>query len=276
MNFNFKTAAAAILTVTLAASVAYASDAPAPKKHVATKKVAAPKPPSVQDQIKELRDALDAQGNKINTLQTDLSNKDAQLKRAEQEAAEAKAEAAKAEADATAQQQGIVSNAAAVTTLQTTVTDLKGNQASLATTVSDETAKIKKAIENPSTLHYKGITFTPYGFFNGDSMWRSHATGGEEATPWSSIPYESADSYSMTEMALSGRQSRVGFIAEGKVSWGTLRANLEGDFLGVGTTSNDNQSTSYIFRQRIASAEAETNSHWTISGGQGWSLATED
>jgi hypothetical protein len=80
----------------------------------------------------------------------------------------------------------------------------------------------------------------------------------------------------MTEMALTGRQSRVGFITEGKVSWGTLRANFEGDFLGVGTTSNDNQSTSYIFRQRIASAEAETNSHWTISGGQGWTLATED
>jgi hypothetical protein len=80
----------------------------------------------------------------------------------------------------------------------------------------------------------------------------------------------------MSEMALTGRQSRVGFIAEGKVSWGTLRANLEGDFLGVGTTSNDNQSTSYIFRQRIASAEAETNSHWTFSGGQGWTLATED
>ena len=51
---------------------------------------------------------------------------------------------------------------------------------------------------------------------------------------------------------------------------------LEGDFLGVGTTSNDNQSTSYIFRQRIALAEAETNSHWTFSGGQGWTLATEN
>src|SRR5580658_180767 len=123
MNVNFKTAASAILTVALVATAAYASDpAPKPRKHVATKKAATPKPPSVQDQIKELRDALDAQGNKINSLQTDLSAKDAQLKRAEQEASEAKAEAAKAEADATAQQQSIVTNAAAVTTLQTTVT----------------------------------------------------------------------------------------------------------------------------------------------------------
>jgi hypothetical protein len=57
---------------------------------------------------------------------------------------------------------------------------------------------------------------------------------------------------------------------------GTIRAYLEGDFLGVGTTSNDNQSTSYLFRQRVVSAEAETNSRWTFSGGQGWTLATED
>ncbi len=80
----------------------------------------------------------------------------------------------------------------------------------------------------------------------------------------------------MSETYLSGRQSRVGFIAEGKANWGTMRAYFEGDFLGVGTTSNDNQSTSYLFRQRIALAEAETNSHWTFSGGQGWTLATEN
>ena len=276
MNFKLTTAAAAILTVTLAASVAYAQDAPTPKKQAVAKKSKTPPAPSVADQIQELRQALEAQGNKINSLQTDLSNKDVLLKKAEQEAAEAKVEAAKAVAASSAQQQALVDNTAAVTTLQTTVTDLKGNQASLASTVSDETAKIKKSIDNPANLHFKGITITPYGFFNGESMFRTHATGGEEATPWSSIPYESADSYSMSEMALTGRQSRVGFIAEGKVSWGTMRAILEGDFLGVGTTSNDNQSTSYIFRQRIASIEAETNSHWTFSGGQGWTLAAEN
>jgi len=36
-----------------------------------------------------------------------------------------------------------------VTTLQTSVTDLKANAVSLATTVSDETAAIKKSINSP-------------------------------------------------------------------------------------------------------------------------------
>jgi hypothetical protein len=80
----------------------------------------------------------------------------------------------------------------------------------------------------------------------------------------------------MSEMAITGRQSRIGVNLEGKVSWGTLRAYFEADFLGVGTTSNGNQSNSYVFRQRIAEAEAETNSHWTFSGGQGWSLVAEN
>jgi hypothetical protein len=96
------------------------------------------------------------------------------------------------------------------------------------------------------------------------------------ATPWSAIPFEHADAYSMTEMFLSARQSRIALTAEGKTSWGTMRAIFEGDFMGAGTTSNDNQSTSYLFRQRIVLGEVETNSHWTVSGGQGWTLATEN
>ena len=198
------------------------------------------------------------------------------MKKAEQAASDAEVTAAKAQAAAANQNKAVEDNTAAVTTLESAVTGLKANQTSLAITFSDETSKIKKAIESPTVLHFKGIALVPYGFFNGESAYRTHATGGEEATPWSSIPYEHADSYSMSETMLSGRQSRIGLNMEGKVGWGTVRAYLEGDFLGAGATSNDNQSTSYIFRQRIASAEVETNNHWTFSGGQGWTLATED
>jgi hypothetical protein len=269
--------AAAILTASLIASYAFASDAPPPvKKHPVTKKAKAPAKPSVEDQLQTLRQALESQGAQINNLKSDLAEKDARLKKAEQAASDAEAAASRAQAAAATQNQAVADNAAAVTTLEGAVTGLKANQTSLAVTVSSETAKIKTQIENPTVLHFKGIMLVPYGFFNGESVYRTHATGGEEATPWSSLPYEHADSYSMSEMMLTGRQSRIGLNMEGKVSWGTIRATLEGDFLGVGTTSNDNQSTSYIFRQRIASAEAETNNHWTFSGGQGWTLAAEN
>jgi hypothetical protein len=246
------------------------------KKHNVAAKIKTPRPPTVEEQIQTLRQQLENQASQIDNLKTGMAEKDARLQKAEQAAADAQAAASKAEAATQDQQSAATENTVAVTTLQSAVTGLRANQASLAANVSDETVKIRKAIENPAILHYKGITLTPYGFFNGESVYRTHATGGEMPTPWSAIPYEHADSYSLSEMYISGRQSRVGLMTEGKTSWGTMRAYFEGDFLGVGTTSNDNQSTSYIFRQRLALAEAETNSHWTFSGGQGWTLATEN
>jgi len=276
MKCKFQAIATAIAAAGFIASFAYASDPPSSTaKRAATSTSKKPAAPTVEEQIQSLRQALENQASQIEILKSGMTAKDELLKRAEQEAADAKAAAARAEAAAEGQQQALTENATAVTALQTAVSSVKGSQAALVASVADETAKIKKAVENPTTLRYKGIALSPYGFFNGESVYRTHATGGEEATPWSSIPYEHADSYGLSEFFLTGRQSRLGINMEGKLPWGTIRATVEGDFLGVGTTSNDNQSNSYIFRQRIALAEAETNSHWTFSGGQGWTLAME-
>ena len=119
-------------------------------------------------------------------------------------------------------------NATAVTTLQTTVTDLKGNQASLAATVSDETAKIKKDIESPNVLHYKGISLTPGGFTAGETVYRTKATGGDIPTAFNALPYEGADAYSLSEFYGSARQSRVSLMAEGKTKLGHPARLLRG------------------------------------------------
>jgi len=274
MNFKITTAVA-LLAAGFVVSTACAQDASVPqpeKKHTATKKAKTPPPPTVAEQIQSLRQELEGQ---INGLKSNLAEKDAQLKQAQQTAADAQAAAAKAQAAANAQNQAVTDNAAAVSTLQSTVTDLKGNQASLATTVSDETSKIKKDISNPSVLHYKGISLTPGGFLAAETVYRAKATGGDIPTAFSSIPYESADAYKLSEFYGSARQSRISLLAEGKVNWGTLRGYFEGDFLGTGITSNNNQSNSYVFRQRILYAEAKTNSNWTVAAGQLWSLGTE-
>jgi hypothetical protein len=285
MKFKLQIAAAAMLAVCVVASYGQTGNAKPPvKKHVATHKTEAPAPvevkklrapaePSVADQIQELRHDLEGQ---INDLKNDLAVKDAQLKQAQQAAAAAQASAAKAQAAAEAQQQAVTDNAAAVSTLQSSVTDLKGNQASLATTVSDATTQIKKDFENPKALRYKGITLTPGGYLAAETVYRTKATGGDIPTAFSAIPYEGADAYSLSEFFGSARQSRATLMAEGKTSWGTLRGYYEADWLGTGITSNNNQSNSYVLRQRVLWAQAETNNHWAFTGGQLWSLATED
>jgi Skp family chaperone for outer membrane proteins len=280
MKRTLYAAAAAILAASLVVAQAQTSNTPstshsasAAKRHAPVRKPAAPPAPSVADQIQALRTEMQTQ---IDSLRSDLSAKDAQLRQAQQDAADARVAANKAEADAQAQQQTFTANASAVDTLQSTVSDLKANQLSLATTVSDETTTLKKAINNPDSLHYKGITLTPGGFAAGETVWRSKATGGDIPTAFSSLPYEGADAYSLSEFYGSARQSRLSLMAQGNVPWGKLTGYWEADWLGTGITSNNNQSNSYVLRQRVIWGQAATNNGWAFTGGQLWSLATED
>jgi len=204
MNIRFKIAAAAILAVSFVACYGQTSEPNATSQKDTSAKKA--KAPTVEEQIQALRDEMQSQ---IDSLKSELAGKDEQLKMAQQAAAAAQTSANKAEADATAQQQAVTDNAAAVSTLQSSVTDLKGTQASLATTVSDETANIKKSIANPSALHYKGVNLTPGGYLAGETVYRTRATGGDIPTAFSSIPYEGADAYSLSEFYGSARQSRM-------------------------------------------------------------------
>ncbi len=48
------------------------------------------------------------------------------------------------------------------------------------------------------------------------------------------------------------------------------------DFLGTGTSSNNNQSNSYVLRQRQIWGQAATHGGFAVTGGQMWSLVTED
>ncbi len=232
-----------------------------------------PPPPTVEEQIQALRQEMQGQ---INGLKDDLAAKDAALKQAQQAAADAQASAAKAEAAASSENQAVVDNAAAVGTLQSTVTDLKGNEVSLATTVSDETSKIKKAIDSPEALHYKGITLSPQGsFLAAETVDRTAATGGGLNTQFTGIPLQFADAAQLSEFQGTGRQSRLALKAVGKLPYMTMTGYYEMDWLGAGITSNNNQSNSYVLRQRQLWADAKLTSGWDFSGGQGWSLAAE-
>jgi len=276
MKLRLVVAAAALLATGLTFSTVQAAESAKSTPHHAAKKTKAAAKPSIEDQLNALRQELSNQAGKIESLKQGLDAKDAQLKKAEAEAVEARTEANKTAAALASQQEATTSNSAAVSTLEAAVKEVKGSQSSFETATKAQGAELKKAIESPSVLHYKGVILTPTGFFNGESYYRTHATGGDLPTAFSSIPYEHADAYSLSEAGISGRQSRFGFIAEGKIGWGTVRAMMEADFLGAGTTSNNNQSSSYLLRQRLMMAELETASGWTFSAGQGWSLAAEN
>ena len=272
MNLRLRAAVVAILAASLVSTYAYASDAapPAKKHHRAAAK---PKGPTTEEQIQALRQEMQTQ---IDSLKNNLSEKDAQLQQAKQAAADAQAAAARAQQAAEAGQTAVNQNQSAVDTLNSTVKDLKGNQASLATTISDESAAIKKSLANPETIHFKGADLSFTGsFIAAETVWRQGATGGGLNTQFTGVPLNHSDAAQLSEFFGAGRQSRLAFKATGKLDNVTLSGYYEMDWLGTGITSNNNQSNSYVLRQRQLWADAKLNNGWDFSGGQGWSLATE-
>jgi hypothetical protein len=257
--------------VLLLAASSLAQTAPAKKK---TTTKAATGTVSAAD-VQALKDALAAQQQQIHELKAEMQRRDAALQQAQQQMQDAQAAAASAQAkaDQAAQQAG--QQQQAVADLKTDVSDMKQNATNAALSLQETQKNIQSSLENPVALHYKGITITPVGFLAAETVWRSHALGSDINTPFNSIPFDGAAQSHLSEFFGSGRQSRVGFLAEGALSNFTMRGYVEADFLSAGVTSNNNQSNSYSLRQRQAWGQAALNSGWTFTGGQMWSLVTE-
>lgn len=245
-------------------------------------KSAAAKPAKHKTQ-QQLEQDLEQLNEKYEQLSKDMAEMKAEAAKREAELAAANklAKTAQHEAELEAQQtktrqedtlEKVAKQEAAVATLQTAVTDLKGSTVSLAENID---ASVKQAAA-PDAIPFLGIKIRPGGFVAGETVDRQHGTGGDVNTQFTGIPFSGTTAGQLSEFNASGRQSRVSLLAEGHLSHGgTLRGYYEGDFLSAGITSNDNQSNSYTFRQRQAWAQSELASGWIFTAGQMWSLATE-
>jgi len=280
MKIQLKTLATLALVSAMSAGLAQTtasgttSTSSTTHKKTATRKPAPPKKPSVESQIQSLRDEMQTQ---IQQLRQQLNDRDQQLQQAQQAAAAAQAAAAQAQQQAAQQSATLTENTTAVSNLQGAVSDLKTNNTSLATTIQESQAKVEKQITNPDVIHFKGVTLSPTGsYLAGETVYRTHATGGDIPTAFNALPYEHADAYALSEFYGTSRQSRVALMAEGKTGSATLRGYYEADWLGTGISSNNNESNSYVFRQRVLWGQAALNNGWAFTGGQLWSLATED
>ncbi len=229
-----------------------------------------------EKQIRELREKLAEQQGEINSLKTDKSTSESQLSTAQQTAADAQAQAATAATAAAAAQTSAAAAASKADAVSSSVTDLKSTTAGLTDTVLNTQKKVQEELDSPSTIHYKGITITPVAFAAFEGVWRQHAVNSDINTPLNSIPLPSANEGHVSELNFSGRQSRLGGLFSGDAGNYKLSGYFEMDFLGTGTSSNNNQSNSYVMRQRQIWAQAAYKGGFTVTGGQMWSLVTED
>ncbi len=231
--------------------------------------------PSTAEQLRELRQMLQNQQQQIQSLQNQLAVRDQQVQQAQQAATQAQSQAADASAKATEAQSTQAQTATQVEALNTTVKDVKANNQNIAETIQAEQKRVGE-VENPPAIRFKGITLSPTGsFLAAETVYRTRGMGADINSQLTGTPFSGAPNAHLSEFNATGRQSRAALLAEGKVGSFTARGYYEGDFLSAGVTSNDNQSNSYTFRQRQAWGQVETESGWTLTGGQQWTLATE-
>src|SRR5271156_5194953 len=270
---------AVMLSMALAGSVVAAQAqqeaAPAKAKSSPKKTVAKKDGPTVSDQLGEMKQAIDAQQQAIKQLTDLVQSRDQKIQQLEQRLDQSQALATQAQTNANTAVAQTAAEQQAVMALKSDVTDLKTTATSSAMTLQETQKSVKDALENPVAIRYKGITITPGGFLAGESVYRNHATGGD-ATAFNSIFMPGSGANAVSEFYGSGRQSQINMLAEGKLANVKLSGYYEADFLGAAPTSNNNQTNSYVLRQRQAWAAAALDNGWTFTGGQMWTLLTEN
>ena len=243
-----------------------------PAKPEAAKKNSDRTSASFEAELEELRHRLESQQEELQLLREQLAKRDRQMEDAREAAGGANAQAAKSSnegARSTAAVNGIEAS------LSASASNPQPNSAAPKATATGQSDPKKAPEETPASIRYKGVTITPGAFLAAEAVFRTRAVIADVNTPFNTIPYPGNSQSKVTEFNASGRSSRWSLLVEGKAKNVSLTGYYEADFLSAATTSNNNQSNSYSFRQRQAFGQASLSSGWTFTGGQMWSLVTE-
>ena len=127
---------------------------------------------------------------------------------------------------------------------------------------------------SPLAFHIGGADFTPGGFMDFATAWRSVNVGSGVATSFAGVPMSNTAAGRIQEFRSSAANSRVTLtITEHPTKNLTVTGYLEGDFYGNQPTSLFVTSNANTFRMRHFWASA-AKGKWEVLGGQTWPLLT--
>jgi hypothetical protein len=273
--------AALTLSLFLTSGIAFA-DSPKdtdakPAKNAEPAKTAEKSNSAIAAEIEELRQTLQSQQEQLQLLKEELAKRDRQIDEAREAAAAANSRASEANVKAS---EAVTTNAAAGSASRAISNNAVVNSAGdpiVAQQASDpKDPKSKPTEDGPGSIRYKGVTLTPGGFIAAETVFRTRATSADINTPFNSIPFSGNSLSRVSEFNFTARQSRPTVLVETNIGPTKVTGYFEADFLGAGTTSNNRQTNSYVFRQRQIWAQVAFDSGLSITGGQMWSLATEN
>ena len=128
--------------------------------------------------------------------------------------------------------------------------------------------------EEPTTIHFKGLTLTPGGFLEGTMLVRTRNQNADIANSYSAIPLNGSSNAKLSEFRGTARNSEFSVLVQGPAGDTKLKGYVEADFLGAAPTANYVESNSWTPRLRQLWVQLNTPSGWTITSGQTWSLLT--
>jgi hypothetical protein len=237
---------------------------------------------AIAAEIEELRQTLQSQQEQLQLLKEQLAKRDRQIDEAREAAAAANSRANEANVKASEAVTSSTAARSASAAIGSTAIASSAAEPVVAAAVVAQQAhdpsdpKSKPTEDGPSSIRYKGVSLTPGGFFAAETIYRSRATSADINTPFNSIPFGGNSLSKVSEFNFTARQSRPTMLVETNIGHAKVTGYFEADFLGAGTTSNNRQSNSYVFRQRQLFAQVAFDSGLSVTGGQMWSLATEN
>ena len=146
-----------------------------------------------------------------------------------------------------------------------------------AATVTAATASNTQSDQgDQSPLFFKigGAEFSPLGFLDFTSVYRSTDVGSGIGTSFGSIPFNGASpAGEESELRFSAQNSRIGLKIDENPGDFKLRGYLEADFLGNAATNLQIGSHSDTLRMRVYWVDVHRGK-WEILAGQSWSMLT--
>jgi hypothetical protein len=126
---------------------------------------------------------------------------------------------------------------------------------------------------SPLFFQIGGAKFTPFGFLDLTTVFRTTDVGSGIGTGFASIPYSNSTAGQLSETRFSAQNSRLGLKVESDVGDAKVLGYVETDFLGQTPTAVSQTSNSDLLRLRNYFVDVKLND-WELLAGQDWTLLT--
>jgi hypothetical protein len=224
--------------------------------------------PEVASELKELRQLVQEQAERLRKVQQRLADMEGELAASKPESTSADAAAIDAAQPAATTKSSNVSGEVLGTAQPTGAQP--GSQP------AGQESEHKEREKKPSPLYFEigRAKFTPGGFADLTGFTRTTNVGSGIATSFGAVPFNNTTAGRLSEFHFSAQYSRLTLKVDAPVTDSTLLTGyVETDFLGFQPANANITTNSDPLRLRVYWANVK-HDKWEVLGGQAWSLLT--